>query len=317
MNRPEPRHRRRQLEVTAEALEARLVGQPFGHEMEELVDGPVARLPEVDAALLPALAATDVDAHHAPLLRRGPTSPIICSLSLALLVLGTLAAPAVADPPAPAATSRPSATVPEPSGSSLDKATSHRSFDDVAYWSGVFDDPGRAAWQKPAELVAALALRPGMTVADLGAGTGYFTRYLSAAVGATGTVFAVETEPNMVAKLRERSEHEQTKNVTPVLASFDHPRLPSRAVDLVLIVDTFHHIDDRLPYLRRLAEMLKPGGRVVIVDWEKRDLPVGPPADHKLAREQVVSEMESAGYALRAAPTLLPYQYFLIFAAPS
>jgi predicted methyltransferase len=222
--------------------------------------------------------------------------------------------PAAVTSPATATAAKSGDAAPQPIGSPLYKATSRRSFDDVAYWSGVFDDPARDAWQKPAELVAALDLRPGMTVADLGAGTGYFSRHLSAAVGATGTVFAVETEPNMVAKLRERSKHEQTANVTPVLASFDNPRLPPRAIDLVLIVDTFHHIDDRLPYLRRLAAVLTPEGRVAIVDWEKRDLPVGPPPDHKIAREQVVAEMESAGYVLRAAPAVLPYQYFLIFA---
>src|SRR5205085_1291085 len=160
-------------------------------------------------------------------------------------------------------------------------------------------------------------LRDGMAVADLGAGTGYFSRRLSQAVGAGGTVFAVETEPNMVAKLRERSEQEATANLVPVLASFGNPRLPPRAVDLVLIVDTFHHLDDRLTYLRRLAAALKPGGRVAIVDWEKHDMPVGPPAEHKLAREQVVRELESAGYQLRESPAVLPYQYLLIFAAPT
>src|SRR6185369_6721031 len=93
VNRPESRYRRRQLEVTAEALEARLVGQPLVHEMEELLDGAITRLAEIDAALLPALAATDVDAHHAPLPRSGWTS-LLCSVSLALLVLATLAASA-------------------------------------------------------------------------------------------------------------------------------------------------------------------------------------------------------------------------------
>ncbi len=196
----------------------------------------------------------------------------------------------------------------------LYKATSHRSFDDVGYWSSVFDDPTRAEWQKPAELVAALGLRPGQTVADLGAGTGYFSRLLATAVGETGTVLAVETEPNMVARLRERSESERTRNVVPILASFDNPRLPAASVDVVLIVDTYHHIDDRLPYLQRLIHVLRPGGRVAIVDWEKHDLPVGPPPDHKLAREQVVAEMQSAGYELRESPAILPYQYVLIFA---
>ncbi len=241
--------------------------------------------------------------------------------TLALLVVSPLPRSCTAAPPPPSASVAPSSSRSPSAGaspadgeSSLYRATSHRSFDDVAYWSSVFDDPARDAWQKPAALVAALHLEPGMSVADLGAGTGYFSRYLSAAVGPEGTVFAVETEPNMVTHLRERSESEHTANVTPVLASFDDPRLPHRGVDVVLIVDTFHHIDDRLDYLRRLTRVLKPGGRVVIVDWEKRDMPVGPPAEHKLAREQVIAEMTAAGYALREQPAILPYQYVLVFA---
>jgi ubiquinone/menaquinone biosynthesis C-methylase UbiE len=196
---------------------------------------------------------------------------------------------------------------------SSDDATSHRRFDDPAYWSKVFDDSGRAAWQKPEELVAALGLRPGQCVADLGAGTGYFSYLLSAAVGPTGTVLAVDPEPNLVAHLRERAEREGSANVVPVLASLDNPRLPAGLVDVVLIVDTFHHIDDRVAYFRRLRQALRPPGRIAIVDWQKRELPVGPEMDHKLAREQVVREMETAGYRLIEEPSILPYQYFLIF----
>jgi ubiquinone/menaquinone biosynthesis C-methylase UbiE len=194
------------------------------------------------------------------------------------------------------------------------RATSHRTFEDVAQWTKVFDDPARDAWQRPAAVVEALALAPGMTVADLGAGTGYFTTRLARAVGPTGTVLAVETEPNMVVHLRARAEREGAANVVPILGSADNPRLPAGAVDLVLIVDTFHHIDHRLAYLKTLASRLAAGGRIAIIDWRKDDLPVGPPRDHKLARAQVVEEMQAAGYRLVVEPAILPYQYFLIFA---
>jgi predicted methyltransferase len=194
-----------------------------------------------------------------------------------------------------------------------DRATSDRVFDDVPYWQGVFDDPKRDAWQKPAELVAALALRPGMAVADLGAGTGYFVRFLSRAVGPRGTVYAVEVEPKLVAHLRARAEEEGTANVVPVLTSKTSARLPVAGLDLLLIVDTYHHLDGRVAYMRRVADVLRPGGRVAIVDWHKRPLPQGPEMDHKLAREQVVGEMERAGYRLLAEPDPLPYQYVLIF----
>ena len=227
----------------------------------------------------------------------------MCVFILAVCDDTVQAAPAQATSPAPAASPTPAPFA----------ATSHRTFEDVAAWTAVFDDPARDAWQKPRELVAALAVRPGMTVADLGAGTGYFSRYLSAAVGAEGSVFAVDTEPNLVARLRERAEQEATPNVTPILGSFDNPRLPAGAVDLVLIVDTFHHLDARLAYLQRLRRVLKPDGRVAIVDWQAYDIPVGPERDHKLSRDQVVDEMTAAGYRLVAEPGVLPYQYTLIF----
>jgi len=194
-----------------------------------------------------------------------------------------------------------------------DDATSHRRFDDPAEWAKVFDDPARDAWQRPERVVAALGLRPGQAVADLGAGTGYFSRHLSRAVGPAGAVLAVDPEPNLVAWLRDRAEREGTPNVVPVLASRDTPRLPHGSVDVVLVVDTYHHLDARVAYFEALRAALRPGGRVAVIDWQKRPLPVGPEMDHKLAREQVVEEMGRAGYALVEEPDVLPYQYFLIF----
>jgi predicted methyltransferase len=221
-------------------------------------------------------------------------------------VLAAIATAAGARPADPAAdaTAAPFAATPG----------SRHDFADVEQWRRVFDDPARDAWQKPAEVVAALGLRPGAWVADLGAGTGYFSRHLDAAVGPGGVVFAVDTEPNLVAHLRARAEQERTATVVPVLASMHDPRLPPGALDVVLIVDTYHHLDARRAYLDRLGRTLKPGGRIAIVDWQKRDLPVGPPAAHKLAREQVVDEMRSAGFTLVDEPTFLPHQYFLVFA---
>jgi ubiquinone/menaquinone biosynthesis C-methylase UbiE len=194
-----------------------------------------------------------------------------------------------------------------------DAATATHSFADVARWEKVFDDPARATWQQPAKVVAALALAPGMLVADLGAGTGYFERALSEAVGARGAVLAVEIEPNLVVHLRARAEREGTVNVTPVLGSAADPRLPAGRVDRVLLVDTYHHLDDRVAYFRRLRAALAPGGRVVVVDWEKREDDVGPPLDHRLAREQVVDEMARAGYRAIDAGERLPHQYVLVF----
>jgi len=195
-----------------------------------------------------------------------------------------------------------------------DHATSLRRFDDVAYWSQVFDDPRRDAWQKPRELVAALRLAEGARVADLGAGTGYLSRYLSTAVGPGGAVLAIETEPNLIAHLLGRAEREGLANLTPILASRDTPRLPPASVDVILIVDTYHHLDKRRAYLPLLTRALRSGGRVAIVDWKPGKLPEGPEPDHKLPPEQVIAEMQAAGFTLAAQPDLLPFHYFLIFA---
>jgi predicted methyltransferase len=194
-----------------------------------------------------------------------------------------------------------------------DHATVHHAFNDPERWAKVFDDPSRATWQKPEEVVAALGLVPGMTAADLGAGTGYFTAALSRAVGQKGVVLSIDPEPEMVEYLGKRAHREGLANVVPVLALYEDPFLPPGRVDRVLIVDTYHHIDDRQAYFHRLGADLAPGGRVAIVDFHKRPLPVGPPPEAKLEREVVVAEMQKAGFRLAAEPTFLPYQYFLVF----
>ena len=193
-------------------------------------------------------------------------------------------------------------------------ATSSHPFDNVEHWQKVFDDPKRVAWQKPEQVVEALELPPGARVADLGAGTGFFTAYLARAVGPTGTVYALETEPNLVDHLRERAETEALDSVIPVLCSFDNPRLPAASVDLVMITNTFHHIDARDAYFGHLSSRLRAGGRIAVIDWRKKALPVGPAPDHKLERERVIGEMQSIGYDLAAEHQFLDYQYFLIFA---
>jgi predicted methyltransferase len=194
-----------------------------------------------------------------------------------------------------------------------DDATATHSFGDVARWEKVFDDPARANWQQPAAIVQASALAPDMAVADVGAGTGYLERLLSEAVGPRGTVYAVEVEPNLVTHLRARAERERTANVVPVLGSTANPRLPAGHVDRILFVDTYHHINDRVDYFRRLRAALAPGGWIVIVDWEKREDTIGPELAHRLAREQVTSEMERAGYRTLETAVRLPHQYLLVF----
>jgi len=187
------------------------------------------------------------------------------------------------------------------------------SFADVDRWAAVFDDPARSEWQMPERLVAALGLKAGSTVADIGAGTGYFIGHLAKAVAPGGRVLAIDLEPNMVSHMRERAAKEGVAGVEAILAAADDPHIPVGSASCILMVDTYHHIHERVAYLRRLQGALAKGGRVVVVDFRKEPLPVGPPPEHKMTREEIVSEFVAGGYRLAGEETFLPYQYFLEF----
>jgi ubiquinone/menaquinone biosynthesis C-methylase UbiE len=175
-------------------------------------------------------------------------------------------------------------------------------------------DPARDVWQKPDAVVEALELRAGQTACDIGAGPGYFTLRLAAVVGPGGRVYGVDVEPAILGALRDRVEESRLTNVTPVLAVGKDPLLADGLCDLVLIVDTYHHFPERTTYLRRLARSLKSGGRIVNIDYEKKPTPVGPPMEHRISRDQFVSEAKEAGLRVVAEPALLPYQYFVVLA---
>lgn len=188
--------------------------------------------------------------------------------------------------------------------------TYQHSFGDAEKWAHVFDDPERDAWQKPHEVIRALALEPGAAVADLGAGTGYFAARLANMLP-KGTVYAVDIEPAMVKYLAERAQREKLANLKPVAGTASDPRLPAM-VDLILLVDVYHHIEDRERYFRKLATSLKPGGRIAVIDF-RLDSPSGPPKAARVAPERVKAELGKAGYALAAEHGFLPRQYFLLF----
>lgn len=195
-----------------------------------------------------------------------------------------------------------------------DGATVHHSFSNAEHWSTVFDDPARDAWQKPEVLIPALKLPRNGTVADIGAGTGYFNARLAAAVGKKGKVIAVDIEPNLVCHMARRALKERTLEVEPRLGTPSDPLLTPAEVDLVLTVDTYHHIDARVDYFRRLGSTIRPKGRLVVVDFKAGELPVGPGPDHKISPEQVDRELAEAGWTLTAAlDDLLPYQFVHIY----
>jgi predicted methyltransferase len=190
-------------------------------------------------------------------------------------------------------------------------ATHQHQFGDAARWTPIFDDPRRDAWQKPHEVIETLALKPDAVVADIGAGTGYFTVRLARMLP-KATVYAADLEPDMVKHLGERAQREKLANVRVVQSTLDDARLPE-AVDLALLVDVYHHIDDRRAYFGKLKNRLKPGGRVAIIDFTL-DAEMGPPPRARVAPERVKAELAAAGYRLAEEYSFLDNQYFLVFA---
>ena len=188
----------------------------------------------------------------------------------------------------------------------------HGNPEDLAEYVAKMESPDREEWQKPSEVLRALSPAPGQVACDIGAGPGYFSLRLSQAVGASGAVYAVDVEPRILQVLVARIEKSNAKNVVPVLGLRGDPLLPRSRCDLILIVDTFHHFPDPVAYLRRLAVSLRKGGRIVNIDFHKRELPVGPPVDHKVSREEFLARAQAAGLSLVKEHTFLPYQYFLV-----
>lgn len=185
----------------------------------------------------------------------------------------------------------------------------HR-FSGADQWAKVFDDPRRDAWQKPHEVISALKLAPDAAVADIGSGTGYFAVRF-AHILAQGRVYGIDLEPDMVKYLGERAHKEGLANLTALAGAPDDPRIPA-PVDLVILVDVYHHIDKRAEYFRKLRASLKPGGRIAVIDF-RMDAPTGPPKSGRVEPARVKTEMQNAGYALAEEHAFLPNQYFLIF----
>lgn len=173
-------------------------------------------------------------------------------------------------------------------------------------YAKILNDPARDQWQKPHEVVMSLGLRPDEVIADIGAGTGYFARRFA---HHAGTVYAIDIDP----KLLEMTKKDAPANLKTILAVPDDPRLPKASVDTIFLCEVLHHIQNRAAYLPKLKQALKPGGRVVNIDFYKKELPVGPPVSMKLSEEQVIAEFKAAGFRLQKKFDFLPYQYYLVF----
>lgn len=186
-------------------------------------------------------------------------------------------------------------------------------FDDADKWVRIFEDPRRAEWQQPDKVVEVMDLKPGDVVADIGAGTGYFTRRFARTVGPGGRALGLDIETSLVNYMNEDAIKLNLKNYEARVVKPDNPELGTNSVDVVFLCNTYHHIENRIDYFKSVSKALKPGGRVVIVDFYKKDLPVGPPPDHKMSQKAVRKELQQAGYKLIRSHDFLPYQYFLEF----
>jgi arsenite methyltransferase len=176
--------------------------------------------------------------------------------------------------------------------------------------------PQRDAWMKPDEVVKALELKNGEVVADIGAGSGYFSRRFARAVAPDGKVYAVDIAADILAYLKERAEKENLRDLVTVVSRPDDPMLSANSVDLAFFCDTTHHIEDRVNFYRALFPAVRVHGRMAIVDYP----PDSPHAPHKpeqlVPRSQVISEAEEAGFKYVKEFKFLPYNYFLIFEKP-
>jgi ubiquinone/menaquinone biosynthesis C-methylase UbiE len=189
----------------------------------------------------------------------------------------------------------------------------HRLHQDPKAYIAMLEDPERDAYQKPHEVITALNLKDGDVVADIGAGSGYFSFRLAQHVGEKGRIYAVDISPDMILHINRRIRDLGVKNLVTVLSDSDDPLLPKSSVDVIFVCEVWHHIENQAKYLAQMRQILKSGGRVVMIDFQKRELPIGPPVEMKIAREDLLAQMQSNGFRLVKEYTFLPYQYFLVF----
>lgn len=178
----------------------------------------------------------------------------------------------------------------------------------------VLERPERDAYQQPERVMEALAFRPGERVADIGAGSGYFTRRIGRAVGPTGAVWAIDIRPELLALIEERTKRDGLANVRTQHVEPDDPRLPPGGIDTIVMVDTLHYIKERAAYARKLRVGLAPGGRVVIIDFVPKPLeerPWGPPPEQKMSRGEVDAAMAEAGLFPSRVHAFLTEQFFV------
>jgi ubiquinone/menaquinone biosynthesis C-methylase UbiE len=186
----------------------------------------------------------------------------------------------------------------------------HHDFKGIERWITVLDSPEREKKQLPNEVIAKLGIQRNDVVADIGAGTGYFAIRI-AEMYPQVRVIAADVEHEMVDYLQSQSKARELLNLEPVLIDSSKPQLPVKA-NLALFVDTLHHIDDRITYLKSLKESLAADSRIAVIDYKKEAVE-GPPEAFRISIQELVDELKAIGYALESDLRFLSNQYFLIF----
>ena len=186
----------------------------------------------------------------------------------------------------------------------------HHDFKGIERWVAVLDNPEREKKQHPSKVIESLPIQNHDVVADIGAGTGYFAIRI-AEMYPQVSVIAADAEQEMVGYLQSQSKARELPNLEPVLIDSSKPQLPVKA-NLALFVDTLHHIDDRITYLKFLKESLAGDSRIAVIDYKKEAVE-GPPEAFRIAIPELVEEFKAIGYALESDLRFLPNQYFLIF----
>lgn len=173
--------------------------------------------------------------------------------------------------------------------------------------------PEREQEEEPDKALGALEIAKGSTVADIGAGVGFFTWRLADVVGPGGKVYANDIQPEMIQMLKKNIRDRSLTNVEPVLGKIDDPKLPKGAIDLALLVDVYHEFSEPQKMLDRIRESLKPDGRLVLLEYRKEDPKVPIRPEHKMTVAEVKAEVEPEGYRLDKVLEILPRQHILIF----
>ena len=195
------------------------------------------------------------------------------------------------------------------------KAEIEKMHQDPKAYISMLENPQRDSEQRPEEVLKTLGIKQGEAIADIGAGSGYFAFRFARQVGDSGRVYAVDINSDMILFMNRKIRDLKLRNVSTVLSAPDDPLLVDDSVNRFFICNTWHHVQNRPNYLTLMKKILKPGGQIIVLDYHKKELPVGPPPEMKMAREDVIKEMESGGFKLAQEHTFLPYQYFLVFTA--